>query len=71
MPTNNDPQCVRVKREAQEELDRRTEGMNPRQRDAFINQLAEELATRLGFNQVSRPIARGPDISAADARKTG
>ena len=71
MPTNRESEALRIKREAQEQLDRETEGMNPRERDAYINRIAEEFATRLGFTQVSHPIGRSPDIGTDDARQAG
>ncbi|MCW5776854.1 MAG: hypothetical protein KIS87_10480 [Phycisphaeraceae bacterium] len=71
MPTTREPECIRIKREAQERLDRETADMTPRQRDAHINCLAEQLAARLGFHQTSRPIGRGPDIDADRARQAG
>lgn len=71
MPTNRESEAVRIKREAQEQLDRETEGMTSRERDAYINRLADEFAERLGFTQVSRPIGRSPNIGAEDARQAG
>ncbi|MCL4740641.1 MAG: hypothetical protein KJZ54_00395 [Phycisphaerales bacterium] len=71
MPRTTEPECVRIKREAQERLDRETEGMTPRQRDAHVNRVAEELAARLGFHRTSRPVGRGPDVDADHARQAG
>jgi hypothetical protein len=71
MPTNRESDAVRIKREAQERIDRETESMAPAERDAYINRRADEFAERLGIKQVSRPIGRGPNIGAEDARQAG
>ncbi|VAX42860.1 hypothetical protein MNBD_PLANCTO03-248 [hydrothermal vent metagenome] len=71
MTMNPEPECVRIKREAQESIARATEGMTPRERDAYINKQAEALAKKLGFDRVSRPIGRGPEVGSAGDRKAG
>ena len=73
MTTNPEPEseCVRVKREAQEKIARATEGMTSRQRDAYINEQAEEFAKELGIDRVSRPIGRGPEIGSERDRRAG
>ena len=65
---NPESECVRIKREAQEKLARKTEGMTPRERDAYINKEAEAFAKRFGFDRVSRPIGRGPEVGSNDDR---
>jgi len=69
--TNPESDCVRIKREAQEELARKTEGMTPRERDAYINKQAEIFARRLGIDRVSRPVGRGPEVGSDDDRQVG
>lgn len=62
---NPDPDCIRIKRVAQDRLDRETDGMSRQQRDAHVNRVAAEFAATLGFSQVSRPIGRGEEVTRA------
>lgn len=71
MATIPEPECVRIKREAQEKIAKATEGMSPRERDAYINRQAQEFAKRLGLDRVSRPVGRGPEIGSDGDRKAG
>lgn len=64
MTTNPESEAVRIKRAAQDALNRATRGMSPTERDAYVNRCAEEFARKLGFTNVSRPIGRGPDVGS-------
>ncbi len=68
---NPESECVRIKREAQEKIALATEGMTPRERDAYINKQAEAFARRLGIGRVSRPVGRGPEVGSDDDRQAG
>lgn len=66
MPTTPEPECVRIKREAQTAIAEQTAGMSRIQRDAAVNQMAAEMAKHLGIQRVSDPIGRGNPVGPSD-----
>jgi len=64
MQVNHDPECVRIKREAQERIARATAGLSPHDRDVYVNHESEEFARALGITQVSAPVGRGAAVGS-------
>lgn len=58
MQPNPEPECVRVKREAQERIDRETASMTEDERDAHIHREATRFAESLGIRTLRRPAAK-------------
>lgn len=70
MPTSPEPECVRIKREAQASINRLASGMSRVERDALVNRLAAEFARSLGVDRVSSPIGRGREVTGEETGRT-
>ncbi len=70
MATPSDPDCVRIKHDAQAAIDAQTRGMSREDRDAYMNRIAAEFAAKMGITRVSDPIGRGPAVGLPAPRNS-